>query len=166
MLRVSWVFFGLLLLTACNPFAHKEGSNQFTLKKDKLSFMRHELAVWHAKKLPYCTQCSFNIYSKKMFPTPMLFKQINNERGDLVFLAASNIRYSFALQTGGQTYPMMIEKVEGKYILKAPSSSTFTLTLNQVQKLNLGSVSYSFSLQKIHAKQSSVDLVFWLSNPL
>lgn len=161
MLRISLVALFLVVLSACNPFSAKQGENQFTKKNKQLSFMGHKLGYWSNKDVPQCTLCSYTIYSKKMIPGAMLFKQINNERGDLVFLAADNIRYSFGLQTGGRTYSIAI-KIEGdKTKVTVGQQQPFYLTINQKQKVMLGVNSYFVKLQKIDHEGAAVNLSVW-----
>ncbi|WP_022942206.1 hypothetical protein [Psychromonas hadalis] len=166
MLRVSVVLLFLCSLVACNPFANNETGNQFVLKKNKLFFMGHDLVDWQGKTLPECELCSFNIHTKKMLPGAMLFRQINNERGDLVFLIASNIRYSFALQTGGQSYSIRVKIEDGKLALTTSSTNSLLLAVNQQKKLTLGGLSYFVLLHKVNLEKESVDVVIWRDNPL
>lgn len=96
-----------------------------------------------------------------MLPGKMLFKQINNERGDLVFLSANNIRYSFGVQTGGQSYSFAI-KIEGdKAKFNIEQQQPFYLSLNQKQKVILGVNSYFVKLQEIDHEGKAIDLSVW-----
>ncbi len=124
--------------------------------------MRHELTHWSNKTLPQCKQCSFNIYSKKISPSSMLFKQINNERGDLVFLVASNIRYSFALQTGGRSYSIETIIEGNKVKLNIGTQKALYLTVNEKQKITLGLTTYFIKLQRVNSDNESIDLIIWL----
>lgn len=151
------VGFSLLLLTACNPFIQNETENQFFIKKEKLFFMNHELLTWHNKTLPYCKQCSFNIHTKKMSSGSMLFRQINNKRGDLVFLFATNILQPFALQTGRGSYSIVTKVEQQKVVLSLNSQPPLMLVINQPQRLALEG--YFVSLASI--RNTALELVFW-----
>ena len=152
------------MLMACEPSPDGEAGNQFSQKKKQLFFMDHKLVHWSDKVLPYCQRCSFNLYSKKMLPGSMLFKQVNDERGDLVFLSATNIRYSFALQTGGRSYSIAV-KIEGEKIqLTVENQQSLLSSVNQKQQIRLGLTNYFIKIQKLNHKKGSVDLIIWPEN--
>ena len=123
--------------------------------------MGNKLVHWSDKTLPECQACSFNLYSKKMLPSSMLFKQVNNERGDLVFLSATNIRYSFALQTGGRSYSISI-KIAGQEVrLTVARQQEIQLSVNQKQKIRVGLTNYFIKVQKVNREKQSVDIIIW-----
>lgn len=151
----------VFLLVACNPSSHGEGDNQFYQKNKQLFFMDHKLIHWADKALPECQSCTFNLHSKKMLPGSMFFKQINNERGGLVFLSATNIRYSFALQTGGRSYSIAV-KLGGKATtVTVEGQQPFVAFVNQKQKVRLGLINYFIKIQKLNREKESIDLIIW-----
>lgn len=160
MLRLGWLVL-VLLLSACDPSANQESANKFILKKGKLYFSHHELTLWQNKTIPYCELCSFNLYSKKMLPGAMLFREVNNQRGDLLFLVASNLRYGFSIQTGGGTHSVQIKEQEGSFSIDFDGGELIRLTLNQKQKISLGGLNYIMLLQKIDVETGALDLIFW-----
>ncbi len=164
MFRLSALLFSLLLLIACNPFTDNGGDNQFSVKKRNLYFMGHDLGNWSEKQLPYCKQCSFNIHTKKMLPRAMLFKQVNNARGDLVFLSTTNIRYNFALQTGGRSYSIAVMLKEDKVQLTAEGQEALILLVNKKQEIRLGLINYFIKVQKINHENEAVDIIIWPEN--
>ncbi|MCP5076719.1 MAG: hypothetical protein GY951_01475, partial [Psychromonas sp.] len=140
------------LLVACKPSADSGKQDQFYQKNKQLFFMDHKLVHWLDKRIPECQTCSFNIYSKKMLPGAMLFKQINDERGDLVFLSATNIRYSFALQTGGRSYSIAVD-IEGEKVQFAVEGlQPFIASVNDNQRIRLGFTNYFVKVKKINSK--------------
>lgn len=155
----------LILISACKPFSNDEMENQFTQKNKQLLFMGHKLGDWFDTDLPQCKHCSFHIYTKKMPSDTMLFKAIKNERGDLVFLSASNIRHHFALQTGGISYSIGVSLNDKTVLLSADFSKNLNLQLNQAQAVQVGAKGYVVSLQKINVDKNSVDLIFWSLAP-
>jgi hypothetical protein len=161
MLKTFTSLLFLLLLMACMPTSKSEVENQFSQKNKQLLFLDHKLVYWSDKTLPQCKQCSFNIYTKKMLPDSMLFKQINNERGDLVFVVANNIRYSFALQTGGRSYSILVKIEGGKVRLNVGAQQAFYLTVNEKVKITLGLTNYFIKLQEINREKKSVDIIIW-----
>jgi hypothetical protein len=165
MLKISSLVILLLLISACKPFSSGKMENQFTQKNKQLLFMDHKLGGWFYTDLPQCKHCSFHIYTKKMPSDAMLFKAIKNERGDLVFLSASNIRHHFALQTGGISYPIGVS-LNGKTVLfSADFSKNLNLQINQAQAVQIGEKDYFVSLQKINVDKNSADLIFWSLAP-
>jgi hypothetical protein len=164
MLQTVTILISLFLLMACMPASKSEIENQFSQKNKQLLFLDHKLVYWSDNALPQCKHCSLNIYTKKMIPDSMLFKQVNNERGDLVFIAASNVRYSFAFQTGGRSYSVSV-KIEGEQVrLNVGAQQAFYLTANEKEKITLGLTNYLIKLQKINRKKKSVDMIIWSKN--
>ncbi|PKF61253.1 hypothetical protein CW745_11515 [Psychromonas sp. psych-6C06] len=158
------VGFLVVLLSACNPFSgdgKANSNNQFMMKKNKLYFDGHELTEWKNKAIPHCEQCSFNLYTKKMLPGAMLFRQVNNPRGDLLFLSASNIRYGFALQAGGDSHSVRINKKEGEMMMVVDSTITHALIKDMPVTIRLGQDSFNVVLKKIDSKKEAIDLVIW-----
>ncbi len=161
MLRMINTLLCLLLLSACSPSTDDKSNNQFSLKKQKIFFLKRELSSWGDQNVIQCTKCTLNIYNKKSLAGAMLFYQVNNPSGDLVYLLVTNISYGFALQTGGSVYFVYIQKNKEKFTLKVGSEISLLLTLNEPQTLVLGDRRYSFSLQDINEEKQSVDLIFW-----
>ena len=163
MLRIRYI--GLLLatlaLTACNPFSKNSAGSQFVSQKKQLVFMGHRLGNWSDKAIPQCTLCALNVYTIKLNRDVMLFKQINDERGDLVFLAATNVSHRFALQTGVYSYPVAMQIKEGGVEVTIGEQEPFLLILNQKQKMLLGEINYFIELQLIDIKHGAVDLNIW-----
>jgi len=162
MLRISTTLLFLALLSACDPSVNQASGNQFRLEKKKLFFLSHELPFWQEEKAPYCEFCSFNLYSKKMLPTSMLFRQVNNESGDLVFLAATNIRHGFALQTGIRSYAIQISQQGEAFTLTYDMQKLMTLHPNQKDSVLLGDERYFVVLRKNDTSEGAVDIIFWL----
>jgi len=158
--RAIFIFL-MLLLAACGPSSNGDKNNQFNKKNKQLFFEDHKLAYWSDKALPECHSCSFNIYSKKMLPGAMLFKQINNERGDLVFLSATNIRYSFALQTGGRSYSIATKIEDKKIKLTIGDLQPLIVSVNQKQQIRLGLTNYFIKVQKLNHEKKSVNVIIW-----
>ncbi len=166
MLRMINTLLCLLLLSACSPSTDDKSKNQFSLKKQKIFFLKRELSSWGDQNVIQCTKCTLSIYNKKSLAGTMLFYQVTKQSGDLVYLLATNIRYGFALQTGGSVYFVYIQKNEEKFMLKVGSEISLLLTLNKTQTLTLGDRHYSFSLQDINEEKQSVELVFWAVDSL
>lgn len=154
---------GLLLvtLTACDPFSQKTENNQFSMEKKQLIFMGHRLGHWPNKTIPQCMLCSLSIYTIKMAPDLMLFKQINDERGDLFFLVAKNVSHSFAMKTGVYSYSIVLKIEVGSVTLNVDKQPAFSLVVNQKQKVILGGNSYFIELQDIDNKYGAVDINIW-----
>ena len=166
MFRLITIILFISSITACKPFSSVESENQFTLKNKQLVFMGHKLGYWSEKEIPQCKLCSFNIYTKKIPKGAMLFKEVNNERGDLVFLSAANLRHHFALQTGGHSYSIGIKINNQMLLLSSAFFEDITLKINEVKLLEMDNENYFVSLQKVNAEKGSVDLIFWFVEPL
>jgi len=151
-----------LLLSACNPFATNESGNQFRLEKQNLFFEEYMLDHWQEEDIPYCKLCVFSIYNKKMLPGAMLFRQINNSRGELVFFTATNIRHGFALPTGSATYAINAKREGEKFILSTDQQHSVTMLAGQKTIFALDDESYFVWLQENEDDAIALDITFWL----
>ncbi len=158
-------YIGLLLITlgliGCNPFSKTLDDNQFVVKRERLVFMGHKLGHWGSKAIPQCTLCSLSIYTIKLASDVMLFKQINDERGDLFFLAAREVHSSFAMKTGVYSYLVTLKIEEGNANISIDKQPPFTLVIGQKQKVSLAGNNYFVELQLIDNKYDSIDLNIW-----
>jgi len=166
MLRMSSavLFFLLFLISACKPFLGSDMDNQFTLKQQILLFQGQELSHWQGEQIPHCKHCLLSIYTKKMLPGAMLFKQINNSRGELIFFSASNTRHSFALPTGSATYAITAKREAGRFILSTDQQHSVTMLAGQKTIFALDDESYFVWIQENEDDATALDITFWLIN--
>jgi len=154
--------FLLLLVSACNPFSSNESGNQFRLEKETLFFQERILTRWQDEQIPYCEQCVFTIYNKKMLPGAMLFRQVNNLRGELVFFTATNIRQGFALPTSLATYAITVKKQGDRFILSTDQQHAVIISAQKKSTLVLDDESYFVWLQENEDDATALDITFWL----
>jgi len=97
-----------------------------------------------------------------MLPGTMLFRQVNNPRGELVFFGATNIRQGFALPTSLATYAITVKKQGGKFILSTDQQHAVIISSQQKSTLVLDDESYFVWLQENEDDATALDISFWL----
>lgn len=144
------LLFSLLLLSACKSSGREEGDNQFTLDNGSLYFSQKFISSWgNDTTLPVCNECSKNIYTQYTPTGPMLFRQVNNENGDLVLLYATHAQHFFAVNTGSNQYTVRLH-IEDKNLQLLINRQQIHLTLNEKVEFSLGSQSYFILLTKLN----------------
>jgi len=139
----------LLLVCACNPFNPIDPDNQFTLKDNNLYFTQRLLCSWETGVTrPVCLHCSKNVYAKQSPGGQMLFRQINDESGDLVVFYANKVQHSFALNTGETQYSVQLKTVN-KQLQISINGDQIKLQEKDKIVLRLGAKEYFILLQKL-----------------
>ena len=166
MLRFIGRLLCLLLLSACNPFSQGSVGNQFSLVKQTLFFEDNEVTDWAASNIPQCKLCTLTIESKKMVNGSMRFRHVNNARGDLVVLSATNVVYGFALQTGGDVHAISIKKQQEAFKLTyGKHHDKLIMKPNEKKIIKLIEDRYFVWLRKNESNPNAVNLVFWRATP-
>lgn len=88
----------------------------------------------------------------------MLFRQINNANGDLVFFYVTGAQHNFALNTGSAQYSVQL-KIEDSNLSLAVKQQQLKLKLNQVTELKLGTYNYWVLLEKLDFLQPKIQLL-------
>ncbi|MFT6987265.1 MAG: hypothetical protein ACJAT7_003119 [Psychromonas sp.] len=143
------LIFSLLLLTACSPSNSNENKNQFTFSQGGLYFSQRLITNWAEEiALPVCHECTKQTDKKYTADGPMLFRQINNGNGDLVFLYVTGAQHNFALKTGSAQYSVHLKMADKKLSLSV-NQQQIQLKLNDIIELKLGTQNYSILLEKL-----------------
>ncbi|WP_019615675.1 hypothetical protein [Psychromonas ossibalaenae] len=143
------LFFSLILLFACGPAKKFQSNNQFTFNNGGLYFSQRLISDWGKDvAVPVCKECSKHVYTAYTPTGPMLFRQVNNGRGDLIFFYAANAQHSFALNTGSGQYMAHLQ-LKNKKLYFSVNEESIELKLNEQNTFQFGSQSYFVSLKKI-----------------
>lgn len=139
-----------LTICACDRAVIDERNNQFSVKEGQLYFTKQFISNWASDiQLPICNNCSKNVYSQYSPTGPMLFRQVNNENGDLVLLYATGVRDLFALNLGVSQYSVSLKMTDNKLQLSV-DQKTVSLELNQRIKFQLDGRDYYVLLTKLN----------------
>jgi len=141
--------FSLSLLIACTPPNANKSDNQFTFHQGGLYFSQRFISNWKEEfALPVCHQCSKQTDKKHSADGPMLFRQINNGNGDLVFFYVTDAQHNFALNTGSAQYSVHL-KIEDSHLSLSVNQQEIQFKLNEIIELQLGTQHYLVSLEKL-----------------
>lgn len=144
------MLFLLLLLCGCGPRVREESNNQFSLIDGYLYFSERFISNWaNDIQLPVCKSCSKNVYSQYSPSGPMLFRQVNDENGDLVLLYATDVQNFFALNLGSVQYSVTLHINDDNLHLMI-EQQIIPLQLNKKIKFKLGLQSYYALLSKLN----------------
>lgn len=160
----------------CTPSNDKESENKFTFQQNGLYFSQRFISSWREENpLPVCSECSRQTDKKHTENGPMIFRQINNANGDLVFFYVTGAQYNFALNTGSDQYSVHLNIEDSKLSL-AVNLQQIKLKLDETIELKLGTQKYWVLLEKldfIKAKTESLgpspanyeaNILIWLNN--
>ncbi|WP_028866294.1 hypothetical protein [Psychromonas aquimarina] len=169
------LLFSLILLCACGPAKEFQPKNQFTFENGGLYFSQRLISDWVKDvAVPVCKECTKHVYTAYTPTGPILFRQINNGRGDLIFFYAANALHSFALNTGSGQYMAHLQ-LKDKKLYFSVNQQRIELKLNEQNAFQFGAQSYFISLTKIkfidNIRQDSqpkqreyrADILIWLN---
>lgn len=99
----------------------------------------------------------------------MFFKQITDERGDLVLYYTNNVAHNFAFNTGIEQHTAILTVNDGKISLKI-NNQQVNLKLTRVSEFTINQQSYYVALQKLKINDTregqsynyQATLLFWL----
>lgn len=170
------LIFNLLLLTACTPANKKESENQFTFQQSGLYFSQRFITSWRDElPLPVCNECSKQTDKKHTENGPVLFRQINNGNGELIFFYVTGAQHNFALNTGSGQYSVHL-KIEDSKLALSINQQQIKLQVNDLIDLKLGTQNYLVALEKLNFIKAKTDslgpspanyqanILIWLNN--
>jgi hypothetical protein len=122
-----------------------------------LYFSQQFISHWGKERtLPICYHC--NKYTEKKH-TPMgsmLFRQVNDGNGELVFFSASDAQYGFALKTGRGQFSVRLQN-EGEHLQLLINHQKIHLTVNEITELTLADQNYYILLEQFKLSEYKVE---------